>query len=130
MCIIILTGCARIDTIKILSEVPEIHPGPLAGYLYPETLPNSLALIPPPPEDGSAALALDEAVSRKTLALRDTPRWNLAIEDAHLIFPEAACTFSYAMGIPITETDTPHLYMLLRRTLTDAGLSTYTAKNH
>ncbi len=28
-----------------------------------------------------------------------------------------------------TEKDTPHLYMLLRRTLADAGLSTYTAKN-
>jgi hypothetical protein len=28
------------------------------------------------------------------------------------------------------EHDTPHLYMLLRRTLADAGLSTYTAKNH
>ena len=26
--------------------------------------------------------------------------------------------------------NTPHLYMLLRRTLTDAGLSTYAAKNH
>ena len=32
------------------------------------------------------------------------------------------------MGIPITEEDTPHLYMLLRRTGADAGLSTYTAK--
>jgi hypothetical protein len=34
------------------------------------------------------------------------------------------------LGIPITEKDTPHLYMLLRRTLADAGLSTYTAKNN
>ena len=28
------------------------------------------------------------------------------------------------------EADTPHLYQLLRRTLTDAGLSTYSAKDH
>jgi acid phosphatase (class A) len=109
--------------------VPEIHPGILAGYLQSEVLPNSLALIPPPPATGSAALALDEEVSRKSLALRGTPRWELAAKDAELMFPEAAGTFSCALGVPITEQDTPHLYMLLRRTLADAGLSTYTAKN-
>jgi acid phosphatase (class A) len=31
---------------------------------------------------------------------------------------------------PISEERTPHLYLLLRRTLTDVGLSTYAAKNH
>jgi len=45
------------------------------------------------------------------------------------MFPQAAGTFSCALGVPITEQDMPHLYMLLRRTLADAGLSTYTAKN-
>jgi acid phosphatase (class A) len=102
----------------------------LAGYLDPEVLPNSLELIPPPPAEGSAALALDEEVSRKSLSLRGTRRWELAIEDAELMFPEAADSFSCALGIPITEQDTPHLFMLLRRSLADAGLSTYTAKNH
>jgi acid phosphatase (class A) len=61
--------------------------------------------------------------------LRGTPRWYLAIQDAELMFPAAADAFSCALGAPITEKDTPHLYMLLRRTLADAGLSTYTAKN-
>ena len=129
-CILAIAGCASVDTVKIPAEVPEIHPGILAGYLPPEALPNSLALIPPPPAEGSAALALDEEVSRKALALRDTPRWELATEDANLKFPDAAGTFSCALGIPITEKGTPHLYMLLRRTLADAGLSTYTAKNN
>lgn len=62
--------------------------------------------------------------------MQDTPRWNLAIEDAHLDFPEALGAFSCALGIPITEKDTPHLCMLLRRSGADAGLSTYTAKKH
>ena len=128
--ILAIAGCSSVDTVKIPAEVPEIHPGLLAGYLPPEALPNSLALIPPPPEQGSAALAFDEEVSRKALALRDTPRWALATEDANLKFPGAAGTFSCALGIPITEQGTPHLYMLLRRTLADAGLSTYTAKNN
>jgi acid phosphatase (class A) len=128
--ILAIAGCASVDTVKIPAEVPEIHPGLLAGYLPPESLPNSLALIPPPPAEGSAAFAFDEEVSQKTLKLQDTPRLELATDDANLMFPEAAGTFSCALGIPITKQDTPHLYMLLRRTLTDAGLSTYTAKNH
>ena len=124
----IIAGCAGLMRSQNSAAVPEIHPGILAGYLDPATLPDSLALLPPPPADGSAALALDEETSRRGLALRGTPRWNLAARDADLMFPEAAGTFSCALGIPITENDTPHLYMLLRRTLADAGLSTYTAK--
>jgi acid phosphatase (class A) len=34
------------------------------------------------------------------------------------------------LNAPITEAETPHLYMLLRRTLTDVGFSTIAAKNH
>jgi acid phosphatase (class A) len=110
--------------------VPEIRPGILAGYLSSEALPNSLALIPPPPAAGTAALALDEEVSRISAELRGTPRWTLAAEDADLRFPQAAGTFTCALNAPVTELDTPHLYMLLRRSLADAGLSTYAAKDH
>jgi len=125
----ITAGCAGLETQSKPADVPEIHPGILAGYLQPEEHPNSLALIPPPPAEGSAALALDEEISRKSIELRGTPRWDIAARDADLSFPEAAGTFSCSLGVPITEEDTPHLYMLLRRTLADAGLSTYTAKN-
>jgi acid phosphatase (class A) len=129
-CVAITAGCTALERKSKPAAVPEIRPGILAGYLQPEALPNSLALLPPPPAEGSAALALDEEVSRRGLALRGTPRWKVATEDANLMFPQAAATFSCALDAPITEQDTPHLYMLLRRTLADAGLSTYTAKNH
>ncbi len=129
VCVAIIGGCAGFEGQSKPAAVPEIHPGILAGYLQPEEHPNSLALIPPPPAEGSAAFALDEEVHRKSIELRGTPRWELAAKDAELMFPEAAGTFSCALGIPITKKDTPHLYMLLRRTLADAGLSTYTAKN-
>ena len=130
VCVAIVAGCAGVEKHSKPAAVPEIRPGVLAGYLQPEALPNSLALIPPPPAEGSAALALDQELSRRGLALRDTPRWELAAEDANLMFPEAAGIFPCALGVPITEQDTPHLYMLMHRTLADAGLSTYTAKNH
>ena len=129
-CILILAGCAGVQTPSQPAAVPEIRPGLLVGYLPPKALPNSLTLIPQPPATGSTALVLDEETYRKTRAFRGTPRWELATQDAELKFPEAAGTFSCAIKAPITEKETPHLYMLLRRTLTDAGLSTYTAKNH
>lgn len=110
--------------------VEEIAPGLLEGYLSPEDLPNSLELLPPPPAEGSAAFALDQERSRQNMALRGMPRWDQAVKDANLHFPEAAESFSAVVGIPITEEATPRLSMLLRRVLTDAGLSTYAAKNH
>lgn len=126
--IVLLAGCATYEKQFNLEAVPEIRPGILQGYLPVEALPDSLALLPPPPAEGTTSLALYEAVSHKSLALRGTRRWDLAIEDANLIFPRAAGTFSCALNAPITEQDTPHLYMLLRRALADAALSTSTAK--
>jgi len=129
-CLALTTACARSGRLSQLAAVSETRPGILAGYLPPKALPDSLALIPPPPSAGSAALAYDEEVSRKGLALRGTPRWALATEDANLMFPQAAGTFSCALNAPISEQDTPHLYMLLRGIVTDAVRSTDTAKNH
>ncbi len=124
------TGCASSGKLSKPAVVPEIESGFLAGYLPREALPNSLALLPPPPVAGSAAQAYDVEVSRKALALRGTPRWALANEDVNLMFPQAAGTFSCALNAPITEQDTPHLYMLLRRILMDAINSTNMAKEH
>ena len=129
MAFAVIMGCASSARQSKPAAVPEIYPGILAGYLQSEMLPDSLAFIPPPPVEGSAALALDKEVSLKSLALQGTPRWDLAVKDAELKFPEAAETFSCALNGQITEQDTPHLYILLRRTVTDAGLSTYSAKN-
>lgn len=124
-----VSGCACFTGAGRPEPVPEIRPGILTGYLPPESLPDSLALLPPPPYEGSAGYALDEEISRKALALRGTPRWALASADAELRFPAAADTFACVLGTRVTEDETPHLYVLLRRTLTDAGLSTYGAKN-
>ena len=126
----IIAGCASYAERAKPTAVPEIRPGRPIGYLPPKTLPNSLALLPAPPAAGSIAFALDEEYSRRGFALRGTPAWELATSDADLGFPHAAGTFSCALNAPITEKDTPHLYMLLRRTLTDAVLSTNAAKDH
>ena len=129
-CIAIIAGCASYGSQSKPAAVPEVRPGLLVGYLPTKALPNSHALLPPPPATGSAAFALDEEIARRSFALRGTPRFTLALSDYDLRFPHAAGTFSCALNAPITEQDTPNLYILLRRTLTDVGRSTYAAKDH
>lgn len=109
-------------------DVPEIRPGLLQGYLATDELPDSVALLPRPPEEDSEAMALDRAVHDHVAGLRGTARWELAAIDADLDFPDAAERFSCALDAPINETDTPILYVLLRRVLTDAGSSPSRAK--
>ena len=105
-----------------------IQHGRLEGYLTPDSLPDSLKLLPPHPMQDSAAYALDVANAESTLSLQGGPRWEVATTDANLHFPEAAAIYSCAVGVPITKDGTPRLYTLLQRTLTDAGLATYKAK--
>jgi len=126
-CIFLMIACPSfaVDDQPIAQKADQV-----LGYLPKEVLPNSLALLPPPPAEGSAALDLDKAVSQNSLTLRGTPRWDLAIQDADLHSPQAVDAFSCAFNAPITEQDTPHLYTLLKRALEDAHSSTYAAKNH
>jgi acid phosphatase (class A) len=135
----LLSGCSRqnADTSPprtTLGTVPEFHPelrlGALQGYLDAKALPNSLALIPPPPAPGSAAFALDVEIAKNTFALRDTPRFALAASDFELNVPHFVQVFSCAINTQITKENAPYLYNLLSRSFTDLALSTYAAKNY
>jgi acid phosphatase (class A) len=48
-CAAITAGCASLAGSSKPAAVPEIRPGLLMGYLLQNALPNSLALLPPPP---------------------------------------------------------------------------------
>ncbi len=128
---LILAACAAVpdDNLETVS-IAGFGPGFAAGYLAEDAIPNSLIQVPPPPAAGSAALALDENIAQRSFALYGTPRWQLAISDADLSFPHAANTFSCALGVAVSQTDTPRLYRLLHRSLTDLGKSTGAAKRH
>ena len=130
MSIALTTGCSTNKKNSELESVPEIYPGMMKGYLNDEEVSNSLSLLPPPPAADSTAFALDADVSQNNLTLQGSARWKLATEDANLKFPEVANTFSCALNAPITKEGTPQLYRLLRRTLADAGFSSFSAKNH
>ncbi len=110
-------------------QVQEIMPGMLQGYLAKEELLDSKEFVLPAPAENSARQTMDTAWADKMQALRGTARWDLATSDADLHFPAVADTFACALGVAVTEEETPALYMLLRRTLTDIGLAPYSAKN-
>lgn len=129
-CVAIVSVSGRSQDAQKPAPVAELIPGFLIGYIPVKTLPNSFFVVPPPPAAGSAAQALDDAIAKRSFAMRGTPRWTQAISDAGLRFPHQGETFSCALNAPVTEADTPFLYQLLRRVLTDAGESTYAAKNH
>ena len=126
-----LTACASTpDGEGPAVTIAGFGPGFVAGYLAENAIPNSLLQVPPPPAAGSAAMALDLDIAQRSFALRDTPRWTQAISDADVTFPHAAGIFSCALGIAVSEADTPNIYRLLRRTLTDLGRSPHAAKVH
>jgi acid phosphatase (class A) len=120
---------AATATTTMGDQVQEIMPGMLQGYLTKEEQLDSKVFVLPAPAKDSTRQAMDTAWAENMQTLRGTARWNLATSDADLAFPAAANTFACALGIPVTERDTPALYMLLRRTMTDIGLAPYSAKN-
>lgn len=115
---------------SLSKEIKEVRPGILEGYLAFEEMPNSLLLVPPPPEEGSAAWELDMEMAAKFVTMEDEARKSQAASDAELHFPEAVEAFNMVLDLKISEETTPMVYMILRRTLADAGLSTYAAKDH
>lgn len=126
----LLAGCQSVPPTSA-AEVGELRPGSgqLKGYLPARQLPDSRALLPPAPAAGSAAEAADRAAHAAARSRRDGPAAVQAARDAPYKWPGAADAFACALGFTPSEGGTPHLYTLLRRTLVDAGLSTYAAKN-
>ena len=125
----LLAGCASVQPPEPPTKLAEVRPGYVAGYLKPDQLPNSVALLPTPPAEGSALFAADLDFHKATRKWRDTPRWTQATHDAELKFPKATGHFSCVLDIPISEEATPHLNMLLRRIRMDASRANDLAKN-
>ncbi len=114
-------------TLAAVGQVSPSIPFP-KGYLAPTALPDSLALLPPPPSTGSAAKAADQEAYQ--LALAASPeRQAMAASDADLGWPHMIRSFEAIIGTSISDGSKPHAEMLLRRAAADAGLSTYRAKN-
>ncbi|MHC9083935.1 acid phosphatase [Luteimonas sp. RIT-PG2_3] len=127
--LIIAAAAMATEPVRPLSPgVEEISPGKLAGYLDNSALPDSVRLVVPAPAPGSVADQLDDDVSAAR-HLRGSSRWDQAIRDADVGFPQAAGLFSCALQANITADATPTLYRLLWRSRTDAAASVDAAKD-
>lgn len=95
------------------------------GYLA--ALPDA-TLLPAPPAFESAGDLFDRARSRDALVAAIDKRRELAKADVDSTFPAAAGIFACALGVGVTEQDTPHLYQLLRRIKEDSIAAVRPAK--
>lgn len=101
-----------------------------ATFLTPAQAPNSLALLPPPPSSGPDFMR-DKAAYEAGKKLRSSPLGQQAIIDADLSDSNIGKPFSAALGVNISEQNTPALYRLLKKLRDDSGdLATQSAKNH
>ncbi|MBJ3816915.1 phosphatase PAP2 family protein [Shimwellia pseudoproteus] len=102
--------------------------GWINGYLSPADYPDGSQILPPPPEENSAAWLSDVATFQALKKFRETPRGAQAYEDAKLSFGAIGSAFSAPLGIAISRQKTPHLHLLLTRLLSDAGYASNGAK--
>jgi len=119
-------GCAKSE-LQPLEPVAELLPGILIGYLPHSEIPDAVRLLPEAPPQGNEE---GKRLNNEAVNTQGGLRWELATSDDNLEFPVAASIFSCAIDAQISKENTPHLYRLLRRSATDAGLSTYAAKKH
>ena len=101
-----------------------------AGFLKPADWPDSLALLPKPPAEGSRAIKRDQRLQTRALAQHGKPRWDIATSDADLFSPKASGAMSCAAKFEVSPTATPAIDKILRATMAEFGGSTAKAKNH
>lgn len=107
------------------STTPEVY------FLQEGDVPNSLLLLPAPPDAMSIIFLNDQACYNWGKTQRNTPRGDQAVEDARVGGDGVPRAFSEAFGINITKEDTPEIYKLIVGMREDAGdLATRDAKDH
>lgn len=100
-------------------------------FMTIEEVPNSLAILPAPPDTTSARFAYDHEQWEWGKTLRNTDRGKQAISDANLDGTWIDRAFSDAAGVKLTRENYPVLCGLLYKMQEDAGdLACRAAKEH
>lgn len=95
------------------------------GYLGKERIPNSIAILPPPPPKGSLLEKMDNDTYAATRKLAGSDRYVLATRDATQYIPAFDC----AVGLQL-ENGPPEVLKLFARVGRDASAITNLAKDH
>ena len=123
---VLSAGCTNPDKQSNKSLIPETANS--KGFLPMDALPDSIALLPPPPAEGSIAYELDKEINRNSFSLRGSPRWDMAADHLNALIPESINGFYCSLSAQITEDETPYLYALLFRTDDDVRFTSTAAQ--
>ena len=89
-------------------------PTKLTGYFASSVL-DGAGILGPPPTPESAHGKADRALFDETRALQGSARWKTAIQDNDLWGGGALKRFSCALGVDVSETQTPALWKILHK---------------
>lgn len=110
-------------------KVKDNRTNPDVFFLWEGDLPNSMYLLPGPPDAGSIAFLYDKARYEWGKSLRNTERGEQAFLDARVGGQDLPNAFSEAFGIAINPQQTPEIYRLIVGMREDVGdLATREAK--
>lgn len=124
-CIVSFSIFAQENKIKDRRTNPDLY------FLEESEVPNSLKLLPPPPEAGSILFLYDKERYDWGKMQRDTPRGDQAVQDARVNGNGVPLAFSEAFGVKISKEKTPQIHKLITNMREDAGdLATRHAKDH
>ena len=98
------------------------------AYLTPSDAPNSLEILPQPPQADSASFTRDQVIFKQNLQDKNEQRWKQAIIDADVSNEHLGRPFSEAFGVEINLHSTPILFEILKKIKLDSRYSTQTAK--
>lgn len=119
------TAQTKDGKVKGHSTNPDVY------FLELDQVPNSLQLLPGPPDPASVAFLYDQARYNWGKMQRNTPRGEQAFQDARIGGQHLPDAFSEAFGININPQDTPEIYKLIVGMREDAGdLATRAAKDY
>lgn len=119
------TAQTKDGKVKGHSTNPDVY------FLEIDQVPNSLQLLPGPPDPASVAFLYDQARYNRGKMQRNTPRGEQAFQDARIGGQHLPDAFSEAFGININPQDTPEIYKLIVGMREDAGdLATRAAKDY
>ncbi|AWN41014.1 acid phosphatase [Methylobacterium durans] len=99
-------------------------------YLTDALVPDTVAILPPPPASHSAAEAADRAAFNATRALKGTTRWELAAADVAEGAAAILDNFACVLGTKLDQARVPTLMTLLERARLDIARGTRGPKVH
>lgn len=134
VCALVLAAATPIafsQTETAEKKIKDHRSNPEVFFLQEGDVPNSLLILPPPPDGASITFLNDQARYTWGKTMRNTPRGEQAVQDARVSGDGVPKAFSEAFGVEINAEDTPDIYKLIVGMREDAGdLGTREAKDY